>query len=189
MGDIASFLSQNLLHLRKARQLTQAALAKKADLPRSTLTHLESGQGNPSLKTLHAVAMALDVSLEELLAQPRAKCEFVAACNIPVRSKSNGLAQVFKLLPDPVPGMEMDRMEMEPGARFAGTPHLMGTKEYLTCIEGEIQLTVAGDTYHLHAGDVLTFPGNLAHSYKNAGRGQAIAVSVVVLAAGEVMRY
>jgi len=188
MGDIASFLSRNLLSLRKARNLTQAALAKKADVPRSTLTHLESGEGNPSLKTLHAVAVALDVSLEELLARPRARCEFVAACNIPVKLKAGGLVQVFKLLPDPIPGMEIDRMEMNPGARFVGTPHLARTKEYLTCIEGDIQMAVDGETFHLRAGDVLAFPGDLPHSYKNAGHNQAIAISVVILAGDDILR-
>lgn len=181
MGDIAVFLSQNLVSLRKARKLTQAALAKKADLPRSTLTHMESGQGNPSLKSLHAVAMALDVSLEELLAKPRAECAYVPCDQIPCREKGQGAVRVFKLLPDPIPGMEMDRLELEPAARFVGSPHLAGTKEYLTCIEGQVQVVVGGHVYVLQAGDVLAFPGDFPHSYANPGHDLAKAVSVVVV--------
>lgn len=182
MGDIAVYLSQNLTSLRKARQLTQAGLAQKAGLPRSTLTHMESGQGNPSLKSLHAVATALGVSLEELLARPRAACALVPAAQIPVSTKAAGKVQVFKLLPDPIPGMEIDRMELKAGARLVGSPHLAGTKEYLTCIAGAVSVTVGGQTHELSAGDVLAFPGDFPHSYKNPGADLAIAISVVVIA-------
>ena len=46
-----------------------------------------------------------------------------------------------------------------------------------------MNLLVAGERYALAEGDVLAFPGNLAHSYQNADalRG-ARGVSVVVLA-------
>lgn len=182
MDELSKNLAENILQLRKARGLTQTSLAKRAQLPRSTLTHMESGTGNPSLKTIHAVAVALDISLEELLAPPRDDCAFIKASDIPVRYRASGLVHVFKLLPDPIPGMEIDRMEIKAGGRFAGTPHLVGTKEYFTCIEGDIQITVAGKTYDLSPGDVVAFPGSYAHSYFNSGNQLAVGISVVVIA-------
>ena len=89
---------------------------------------------------------------------------------------------VFKLLPDPIPGMEIDRMEIESGSRMGGIPHVAGTKEYLTVVQGEITLQVAGGSYRVAAGDVLAFPGDQAHSYKNTGEKRAIGFSVVTLA-------
>lgn len=127
------------------------------------------------------VAVALEVSLEELLAEPRVKSAFVASAQIPVRERASGLVRIFKLLPDPIPGMEIDRMEIKPGGRMIGTPHLARTKEYLTCIEGCVQVAVAGTNYQLAAGDVLAFPGDLAHSYYNPGLNLTVAVSVVVI--------
>lgn len=183
MGEIAEYLAKNLLSLRKSRNLTQAGLAKLAGLPRSTLTHMESGEGNPSLKSLSAIAEALGVGLETLIAEPRTPFAFIPAAKIPQRLKAHGAARIFKLLPDPIPGMEMDRMELAPGARFAGSPHLAGTKEYLTCIEGSLSAAVNGVTHHLSPGDVLAFPGNVAHSYANPGKNIAIALSVVVIEA------
>ena len=49
-------LARNTLALRKARDLTQSELARIADLPRSTLTWIESGGGNPSLANLVRLA-------------------------------------------------------------------------------------------------------------------------------------
>ena len=68
-------------------------------------------------------------------------------------------------------------------AVMAGTPHLPGTREYFSCLEGAVAIFVAGDRYDLAAGDVLAFPGNVAHSYRNPdAAAPAMGISVVILA-------
>jgi hypothetical protein len=74
---------------------------------------------------------------------------------------------VRKLLPDPVPGMEIDRMELPPGSRMTGIPHTPGTREYLMCETGQIALTAAGEHWLLDAGDVVAFRGDQKHAYAN----------------------
>lgn len=57
--------------LRKARQakgLTQEELARKAKLPRTTITKIESGSRNATLKTLMTLAGAMGKKLEIRLA-------------------------------------------------------------------------------------------------------------------------
>jgi quercetin dioxygenase-like cupin family protein len=63
---------------------------------------------------------------------------------------------------------------------MTGSPHVEGTREYFTCISGQVLIGVLGEIHHLEKGDVLTFPGDKPHSYKNAGRTKAIGVSVVL---------
>ena len=68
-------------------------------------------------------------------------------------------------------------------ARLGGTPHLPGTREYFTCLEGRVEIVVAGQRHDLDPGDVLAFPGNTPHSYHNPDtRRPASGVSVVILA-------
>ena len=86
-----------------------------------------------------------------------------------------------KLLPDPIPGMEIDRIEVAPGGRMTGVPHTPGTREYLTCEAGEIVLVVGGERFRLEPGDVAVFRGDQRHSYQNPGRRPAVGYSVVVL--------
>ncbi len=175
-------LARNLASLRHARGLTQGALAKQAAVPRSTITNLESGEGNPSLAVLVKVAQALAVPIDELLASPRAMVRRWKADEVVLRSKGRGVT-IRPLLPEPVPDAMVEVMEFEPGAVMGGTPHLPGTREFFTCQQGEVVLMVAGDRYPLGAGDVLAFPGNLPHSYQNAdAQRPASGVSVVVLA-------
>jgi quercetin dioxygenase-like cupin family protein len=74
-------------------------------------------------------------------------------------------------------------LDFVPGAVMAGTPHLPGTREFFTCLDGRVNIMVAGDRHALAAGDVLAFPGNLPHSYQNADPlAPARGVSVVVFA-------
>ena len=67
-ADATSHLARNVAALRHTRGLTQQDLAGAAGVPRSTITSLESGTGNPSLQSLLKVAHALAAPLDELLA-------------------------------------------------------------------------------------------------------------------------
>jgi transcriptional regulator with XRE-family HTH domain len=60
-------LAQNIKKLRKQRKLSQEELAKKAGVTYSTLIKLESGVNkNPTIKTIQQIAVALEVTLDEL---------------------------------------------------------------------------------------------------------------------------
>jgi transcriptional regulator with XRE-family HTH domain len=179
---LAEHLAKNLLTLRRLRNLSQSALAKQSGIPRSTLTNIESGTANPSLKIMAKLAETLQVSIEELLSQPRSACTHIKAEDVPFAARGLDAGRLYKLLPDPIPGMEIDRLELKEGCTFAGVPHVANTKEYLTVIQGNLRISVAGEQYELKPGDVLAFPGDQKHSYCNTGTGLAICISVVVLA-------
>jgi transcriptional regulator with XRE-family HTH domain len=179
---VSRHLARNLSTLRGVRSLTQEALAKAAGVPRSTIANLESGGGNPSLTVLVKVAAALDTSIDELLASPRAKVRRWKAGDLASRSRGRGVV-TRQLVPEPVPEEMIELMELAPEGAMAGTPHLPGTREFFSCIEGQVTIFVAGDRYDLEAGDVLGFPGNVPHSYRNTQKGaKARGVSVVILA-------
>ena len=60
-------MGTRIRRLRKAKDMSQAALAKRARLTRVYITRLESGQQDPSLSTINAIAKALGVSVTALL--------------------------------------------------------------------------------------------------------------------------
>ena len=54
--------------IRNKKELTQDALAKKADLPYTTLTKIESNViTKPSIQTVTKIAKGLGVSIDELI--------------------------------------------------------------------------------------------------------------------------
>lgn len=54
----------SLKETRKKLGLTQEELAEKANVPRTTITKVESGKYNPTLNTLMNIATALNKTLE-----------------------------------------------------------------------------------------------------------------------------
>jgi transcriptional regulator with XRE-family HTH domain len=177
---LATRFGRNVKQLREARGATQAQMAKLAGVPRATWANLESGAANPTLAVIDRVATALQVTLEELVAVPRASVRHYARAELPVRQR--GEVTVLKLLPDPIPGMEIDRIELPPGARMTGVPHTPGTREYLACESGQIALVASGERFDLAQGDLVAFHGDQRHSYANPGTKTAVGYSVVVLA-------
>jgi transcriptional regulator with XRE-family HTH domain len=179
---VAANLARNLGSLRHARALTQETLAKAAGVPRSTIANLESGVGNPSLTVLVKVASALGVPIDELLGAPRGKVRKWSAADIAAQTKGRGVT-LRPLVPEPVPEEMLTVMDFAPGGSMRGTPHLPGTREFFTCLTGRVTIFVAGDRHDLGEGDVLAFPGNVAHSYQNPdAQRDAHGVSVVILA-------
>lgn len=179
LDELSLNLANNIRQLREGRGLTQQQMAKVSTIPRPTWANLESGAANPTVQVLLKVASALQVTVEELLAPPRASARFFAADKLPTRKR--GTVLVRQLLPEPLVGMQFDRMELPAGSQMAGIPHTPGTREYLTCERGTIELSESGQMWRLQPGDVVVFRGDQKHGYRNPGRETTVAYSVVVL--------
>jgi transcriptional regulator with XRE-family HTH domain len=178
--DAARNLGRNISELRQARGLSQQQIARLADIPRATWANLESGAANPTLAVLVSVAQALQVRLEELIEPPRRSGRLYPVSALPVRKR--GDVTVRKLLPETIAGLEIERMELPPGGAMSGIPHTPGTREYLTCERGQVELSAGGERWSLSPGDVVVFKGDQKHGYRNPGSAVAVAYSVVAFA-------
>lgn len=176
----AAYLAENVRSLREQRGLTQQQIAKIAGVPRATWGNLESGDANPTLQVLTKVAAALQVRLEELLSAPRTEARHVLARELFVRRR--GDVQIRRLLPEALPGLEIERMQFPPKGSMVGVPHTPGTREYLTVEQGAIELRVGGESYRLAEGDVVMFRGDQRHAYANIHARETIAYSVIAFA-------
>lgn len=180
VDEVAHNLANNLRQLREARGVSQQQIARVAGIPRPTWAHLETGAGNPTLGVLVKVASALSVSVEELIAPPRAGAKHYPSSSLPVRRR--GGVTIRRLLPEVIVGLELERMELPVRASMTGTPHTPGTREYLTCESGRVELVAAGQSWTLEPGDVVVFRGDQKHGYRNVGRTPAVAYSVIAFA-------
>ena len=181
MDDAAATnLGRNVQQLREARGLSQQQIAGQGGIPRATWANLESGAANPTLSVLVKVAEVLQVRLEELIEAPRRQGRLYKAAALPARKR--GAVTVRKILPETIAGLEIERMELPAGASMGGIPHTPGTREYLTCERGQIELSEGGAAWSLSPGDVVVFRGDQKHGYRNPGNVTAVAYSVVAFA-------
>ena len=182
MADIHRNLAANLRRLREARGVSQQSISELSGIPRPTWASLESGTANPTLSVLSKAAGALNVSIEELIGAPRSEFELIPAAKVRERKRQGGTLR--PLVPVALPGLEISRTELAPGATMVGVPHTTGTREYLTCERGRVELIAAGQHHLLDEGDMLVFRGDQRHSYRNPdARNVSVSISVVCFAA------
>lgn len=60
-------IANNLQKERKSAALSLGEVARRAGIAKSTLSQLESGQGNPSIETLWALCVALNIPFAKLM--------------------------------------------------------------------------------------------------------------------------
>ena len=64
--DILAQLGKRVAYLRKEEGMSQLALALSSGVAKSYLSELEKGKRNPTVKVLNKIAIALDLTIEEL---------------------------------------------------------------------------------------------------------------------------
>jgi transcriptional regulator with XRE-family HTH domain len=180
MGEkVSNYLGKNIRQLRESRSLSQEQVAKLSGVPRATWTNLESGEANPTISVLMKVAGALQVSVEELISPPITDFQLYPRGSLP--EKKRGVVALRRLVPGWLGSIEFDRMEFPPRARMTGIAHRNGTREFLICESGQMEITASGETRRLGPGDVVSFRGDQSHWYHNPGDKQAIAYSLVMI--------
>ncbi len=70
-------LAKQIRAIRQEKGISQEALALAAEVDRSYVSQLERCVANPSLMILYRIALALDVDLKVLLAEPQALPELI----------------------------------------------------------------------------------------------------------------
>ncbi|MFH1961762.1 MAG: helix-turn-helix transcriptional regulator [bacterium] len=71
MEDIAKLVGKRIREIRNNLGLTQEQVAEKAEMDFTSIGAAERGIRNLSLKSLHRVAQALEVPIEELVCLPK----------------------------------------------------------------------------------------------------------------------
>jgi transcriptional regulator with XRE-family HTH domain len=148
--------------------LSLTELAKRAGLAKSTLSQLESGSGNPSLETLWALGVALEVPVSRLIDPPRPVVRLIRAGEGPV-ARSGQAGYAATLLASCPPGARRDlyRIEADPGEAKVSEPHMPGTAEHLVISVGRALAGPSDEPVELGPGDYLSYPGDVPHLFES----------------------
>ncbi|MFF1253873.1 helix-turn-helix domain-containing protein [Pseudarthrobacter sp. NPDC058329] len=168
---LATAIGGRVKQERQARSWTLDQLAQAAGVSRRMVVNVEQGAANPSVGTLLRISDALGIGLPALVDSPRPKPVAVTrsgdgAALWTSASGGRGVLVAGTESPDVV---ELWDWTFEPNDRHASEAHARGTKELLQVREGSVILVVAGETFALEAGDAVSFPGDVEHSYANTG--------------------
>ncbi|ALG47130.1 TPA: helix-turn-helix transcriptional regulator [Yersinia enterocolitica] len=160
-------LSASIRREREKLGLTVTELAKRAGIAKSTLSQLEGGAGNPSLETLWSLAMALDVPVSRLIAQPRLHVQVIRAHEgIPaVSEQANYTATLLAACPA---GVQRDiyRINVQPGEPRRSRAHMPGTIEHVIIGSGKARVGPVEQTVELNSGDYMSYSADVEHIFE-----------------------
>ena len=70
-----SLFAKNVRRIRRAKGMTQEALAEHADLHPNYISSVERGERNISIRNIERLALALEVSMADLVTETSEACQ------------------------------------------------------------------------------------------------------------------
>lgn len=150
---------------RERAGLSLSELARIAGIAKSTLSQLESGGGNPSLETLWALSVALDVPFSRLVdhpSRPRVTVLRRGEGTVVVSEVAHYAATLLASCP-PSARREIYLVTAEPGPPRESDPHQPGTVEHAVIGAGRALIGPVGEAVELGPGDYIAYPGDVPH--------------------------
>jgi transcriptional regulator with XRE-family HTH domain len=156
--------------LRREREragLSLSELAKRAGIAKSTLSQLESASGNPSVETLWALSVALDVPFARLIEPGRPKVQIIRKGEGPAvfSERANYVATVLSACP-PNARRDLYLLAAEPGSIRESEPHMPGVVEHMVLCSGRARVGLTDDPMEISPGDYIAYPGDLPHIFE-----------------------
>lgn len=163
---VVALIAASLRRERARAGLSLTEVARRAGIAKSTLSQLESGTGNPSVETLWALGVALDVPFSRLVEPPRRGIQVIRAGEGPVLHAERADYEATMLSSCP-PGARRDiyRVCAQPGAPRDSQPHMPGTMEHLVLSTGRVLAGPTGEAVELGPGDYIAYPGDIPHVF------------------------
>lgn len=172
--DLDLELGPRLRALRTARGLTLRELAGRAGVTESFLSQVERGVASPSIASVQRIARGLGLSIADLFAEMESAGLIVRAAERR-RIAYPGLGAVDEFLTRGKGGrLQVIMSTVEPGGGTGEEPYAHDSdEEVVIVLEGELDLWVGDEHFHLEAGDAVTHSSRVPHRNTNNGPGPA----------------
>ncbi len=181
MDSFVLIIGQKIRDLRNEKGLTLAALAVITGVSTSLISQLERGGINPSISLLKAVSDALETPLASLLEEeglPSPKPSPVMRAKERKIIGWEGGVRFGLLSRDLDLGCEFIFNDWPAGTTTGKQAYVHDGVECGIVLQGEIEVELEDEVYHLKPGDSVTFKSGTPHRLSNRGRKPAKAVWV-----------
>ena len=160
-------IASNLQKERHKSGLSLGELSRRAGIAKSTLSQLESGQGNPSLETLWSLCVALDIPFAKLMETQIPAAQVIRYGEGPAVASDIAHYQAVLLAACP-PNARRDVyiLTVNPGEPRCSQPHPIGSAEHIIIMQGRAKVGLASQPALLNAGDYIFYPADQAHIFE-----------------------
>lgn len=163
----AAQLGPLLRRLRTERNLSLADVADEVGISVGFLSALERSQMTASVATLRKLARYFQINILDLFQPSEANPNVVRAADRKILPGGKGVR--MELLAWGNTMMEPHLFRIAPGAG-SGESYSHHGEEFLHVIQGELEISLAGQLHRLRTGDSLYFDSSTPHEWRNSGK-------------------
>lgn len=163
-------IGERLRAIREQFGLSQRALAKRAGVANGVISMIELNRTSPSVATLKKILDGIPLSLAEFFTYDRPQppqivyradeLSEIGAGGFSYRQVGRQLAQQ---------ALQILHEYIQPGADSGAEMLSHVAEEGGVVVRGQLELTVAGQTFVLNPGDAYYFDSRLPHRFRNLG--------------------
>ena len=177
-------LGRTIQRLRKAYNMSLGDLSEQSGVAKSIISQIERNETNPTIGTVWRLTHALDTTVDEVLKSDTAPnfLEHQTSGGIPVLTSEDGLC-TLKIIGalNLVDLFQWYDFHANPGGKLVSEPHQPGSVEHLSVLEGELEVTVDGESKIVKTGETLRYRGDRNHMIENVGDTPAHASMILAL--------
>jgi transcriptional regulator with XRE-family HTH domain len=172
-NQLIDILAQNVRSLRKAKGMSVQDLINKSGVSKRMLNMIEKAETNPSVRTIDAVAKALEVSFGDLISSTSQEVHLYAPSDFALKKLDRKGSQTRVLTTTPPRPLELWEWRLEPGASYTATPDTLGSQAILLVLAGEVTLETETERHVIGKGSAVRFTSDqpykfTAHAKKKA---------------------
>lgn len=176
-------LALRLAELRLERGWTLEELARRADVSRSTLSRVERAEVSPTAALLGRLCAVYGRTMSRLLSEVEsAPARLVRAGDQQVwRDEATGFVRRSVSPPHGALRAELVEGRLPPGGDITyDKPSVPGLEHHLWLLEGELDMTIDGETHRLAVGDCLRFVATTTRFHCPGAQAARYALVVVL---------
>lgn len=180
MNQFGDSLANNLRTLREDRNLSLDKLSEMTGVSKSMLRQIEIGQSNPTIATIWKIANGLRIPFTALLREQRQDVVLKGfKSDAPLTADTDSYRLFPLILFNPERSFETYYVEIEPGTTLEAEPHQGNAEEHVFVMQGEIEITVAGEGFSVGREQFISFQADRPHRYHNPGDEMAVAIMLI----------
>jgi len=162
-------IGARLRQLRMRRKLSLAQVAKAVAISVGFLSAIERSQMSASIATLRRLARFYKTNILDFFDPAETNRRLVRPSERKVLEAGPGVRMELLAWGNTV--MEPHLFRIAPQSGSGESYHHEG-EEFLYILQGELQISLEGEEYHLQPGDSFYFESATSHSWKNPGRSE-----------------
>jgi transcriptional regulator with XRE-family HTH domain len=167
-------IGAGLRRARQRRRLTLRAVAEAAGVTESFLSQVERDVASPSIATLRRIAVALGLSIGEILDAVGPQGRLVRVADRRVVTYPGLDARDEFLTEGTDARLQVIHSVIEPGGGTGAEAYAHESdEECLIVLDGRLDLWVGDETYRLEVGDAIRYSSRVPHRNRNPGPDRA----------------